>query len=122
MDRGGVYKMDRQTKCKQIEMPLKWKKLNKIFLTGTRMCCYILSISVAFQFFATSSFQFCDTWSVHLFYRHFLFYTTHTKSHPSHCTLHTDQYTMTAKLHNSHCTLHCTVYTDHCIALHCTAH
>ena len=32
MDRGGVYEMDSQTKCKQkVEMPLKWINFNKIF-------------------------------------------------------------------------------------------
>ena len=38
MDRGGIYEMDRQTKCHKNEMPLKWIKFNKICWTGTRMC------------------------------------------------------------------------------------
>ena len=73
MDRGGVYEMDRQTKWQKMEIPVKWIKFNKICWTGTRMCYYILSISLALPFFGTSSFHFCDTWSVHPFHRHFLY-------------------------------------------------
>ena len=69
MDRGGVYEMDRQTKCQKNG--------------NARSCYYILSISVAFpcfctftfiHFIDTSSFHFCDTWSVHPFHRHFLYW------------------------------------------------
>ena len=65
MDKGGVYEMDRQTKCQKMEMPLKWITFNKIFLTDNRMCYYILSVSVAFLFLGK--------FSVHPFYRHLLF-------------------------------------------------
>ena len=40
MDRGGVYEMDRQTKCQKIEMLLKWIDLNEILWTGTSRVCY----------------------------------------------------------------------------------
>ena len=81
MDRGGVYEMDRPTKCQKMEMRIKWIDFNKICWTGTRMFYCIISISVTFPFFAlflsihfidTSSIHFWDTWSVHLFHRHFL--------------------------------------------------
>ena len=62
MDRGGIYKIDRHTKCQKMEMPLKWITFLKIFFTGTRMCYYIWSISVAFSCFL----QF----SIHPFQRH----------------------------------------------------
>ena len=65
MNRGGVYEMDGQTKCQKIEMPLKWIKFNKICWTGTKMCYYILSISVTFTF--------CGTFYVYPFHRHVLF-------------------------------------------------
>ena len=52
MDRGGVYEMDGQTKWQKMEIPVKWIKFNKICWTGTRMCYYILSISLAFPFLA----------------------------------------------------------------------
>ena len=65
MDREGVYEMDRQTKMQKMEMPLKLIKMNKSFWIGTRMCYYILSMSVAFQFFGT--------FSVYPFHRHLLF-------------------------------------------------
>ena len=32
MDRGGVYKMDRHTKCQKKRMPLKWTTFYRIFL------------------------------------------------------------------------------------------
>ena len=35
--RGSVYEMDRQTKCQNMEMPLKWIKCSKIIWTGIRM-------------------------------------------------------------------------------------
>ena len=38
-------------KVQKMKMPLKWITFNKIFWTGTRMCYYILSISVAVPFF-----------------------------------------------------------------------
>ena len=75
--------MDGQTKChrngkrrwvqnektdkvpKQIEMPLKWTQFNKLFFTGTTMCYYIWSISVAFPYFLH--------FYVHPFHRHLLF-------------------------------------------------
>ena len=50
-----VYEMVRQTKCQKMEVPLKWINFNKIFWTGTRMCYYTLSISVAFPWFGTFS-------------------------------------------------------------------
>ena len=82
-DRGGVFEMDRQTNRQKKEMPLKLIK----FFTGTRMCYYIWSISVAFQCFLHFSiypfqrhllFPFlwhlvCDRPSVHSFLRHFLY-------------------------------------------------
>ena len=73
--------IDRQN-AKKMEMPLKWINFYNICFTGTRMCYYILSISVAFPYFCTfpsihfrgmSSFNFCGTWSIHPFQRHFLY-------------------------------------------------
>ena len=40
-DRGGVYKMDRQTNRQKMEMSLKLIKFYQIFFTGTRMSYYI---------------------------------------------------------------------------------
>ena len=38
MDLGGVYEMERQTKCQKMEMLLKWMTFSKIFWTGIIMC------------------------------------------------------------------------------------
>ena len=53
MDIGGVYEMDRQTKCLKMEMPLKWIIFYKICFTCTRMCYYSWYTSVALPCFCT---------------------------------------------------------------------
>ena len=39
-DRGGVYKIDRQTNCQKREMPLKLIKFYWIFFTGNKIWYY----------------------------------------------------------------------------------
>ena len=41
INRGGVYEMDRQTKCQKMEMPLKCIKFNDFCWTDTIMFNYI---------------------------------------------------------------------------------
>ena len=75
--------IDRQI-AKKREIPLKLIIFYKIFFSGTTMCYYIWSISVAFPCFfctflsicfrGTPSFRFCGTWSVHPFHRHYLYW------------------------------------------------
>ena len=48
IDRGGVYVMDRWTKCQKMDLPLKQVQFIKIYWTGTRMCYSTLSISLSF--------------------------------------------------------------------------
>ena len=66
MDSGGVYEMERQTKCKKLEMPLKWMTSSKICWTGTRMSYQILNN------FSGCSFFF-GTLSVYLFHRYHIY-------------------------------------------------
>ena len=74
MDRGGVYEMDRQTKCQKMQMPLIWIKLKKIkkIIIGQVLECVIafypfqwhfpfLALFLSIHFIEISSFHFCDT-------------------------------------------------------------
>ena len=56
ISKGGVYEMDRRTKCQKNGNTTEMDKIFKnIFWTGTRMGDYIWYISVAFPFFGTFS-------------------------------------------------------------------
>ena len=51
-DRGGVYEMDRQTnRQKKGKCHWYWSNYIRFFFTGTRVCYYIWSISVAYPCF-----------------------------------------------------------------------
>ena len=60
MDRGGVYEMDRQTKCQKIEMPLKLLKIllhilvpvqkileNFIHISGISIFWHLVCLSIS---------------------------------------------------------------------------
>ena len=55
MDREGVYEMEGRTKCQKNGYATKMENNHKTFWIGSRICYYILSISVAFPFFCTLS-------------------------------------------------------------------
>ena len=75
MDRRGVYEMDELTKCQKkiirfvgqvLECVIKLHQFQWHFL--------YFALFLFIQFIDTSSIHFCDTWYVHLFHRHFLYY------------------------------------------------
>ena len=84
------------------------KKIIKIFGTGTRICYYILFISVSFPFFGIFPvhpihFHICDTWSVHPFHRNFLYiyYLYRTEWTPSYYSSFGFQYLVKIKAFHS---------------------
>ena len=82
MDRGGVYKMDRQKTAKNRNVteivqdliihssncPKKYRKLYPL-----QWHFHFLALFLSLHFIGISFIHFCDTWYVYPFHRHFLY-------------------------------------------------